>query len=88
MRIDIGFVAEVAWMPRVYDTRLRDHFEDGEQVSLEAIGEVVEDYCSEADVTDEQRRLAGEFYAGCNRLRQRHGWDQSSAATLVYGAGQ
>ena len=37
MRIDIGFVAEVAWMPRLYDTRLRDHFEDGEQVSLESV---------------------------------------------------
>ena len=88
MKVDIGCVAEVAWMPRLYDTRLRDRFDDGEPVSLETVEEVVEDYCGEADVTDEQRRLAGEFYAGCNRLRQRHGWDQSSAATLVYGAGQ
>ena len=53
MRVDIGFVAEIAWMPRLYDTRFRDGFDDGEPVE---------------------------------RLWQRHGWDPSTTATVVFGA--
>ena len=85
MKVDIGFVAEVAWMPRLSDTRLHDLFEDGEQVSLETVAEAVEDYCGEGAVTDEEREQAREFYAGCERLWQRHGWDPSSTARMVFG---
>ena len=85
MRVDIGFVAEIAWMPRLYDTRFRDGFDDGEPVSLETIGEIVEDYCGDTH-TDEDRQTARRFYAGCERLWQRHGWDPSTTATVVFGA--
>ena len=86
MRVDIGFVAEVAWMPRLYDPRFRDGFDDGEPVSLGTVAEVVEDYCDETASTDEERQAARKFYAGCERLWQRHGWDPSSTATVVFGA--
>ena len=85
MAVDIGFVAEIAWMPRLYDTALRDKFDDGEQVSLETVGKVVEDYCDDTH-TEEERQAAREFYAGCERLWNRHGWDPTTTAPVVFGA--
>ena len=85
MKVDIGFVTGIDWMPRLYDTRFRAGFDDGEPVSLETIGEIVEDYCGDTH-TDDERQTARRFYAASERLWQRHGWDPSTTATVVDGA--
>ena len=69
MAIDLGFITEIEWMPRIRDPKLRDCFDEGEAVTLDSVRELVEDYCfgdGEGDsppATEQQ--AAREFFQAC-----------------------
>ena len=91
MAIHIGFVTEIAWMPRQRGgvSGLRDSFEEGETVTLESVRELVEDYCfgdgegNSPPATEQQ--AAREFSQACETLWERQGWDPGTAATVAFG---
>ena len=89
MAIDLGFITEIEWMPRIRDPKLRDCFDEGEAVTLDSVRELVEDYCfgdGEGDsppATEQQ--AAREFFQACNILWERQGWDPGTAATVAFG---
>ena len=87
MKVDIGFVTGIDWMPRIRDPKLRDRFDEGEAVTLEDVRGVVQDYCERAPGekhSDDDMQAAREFLGACEDLWRREGWDPTSAATVTF----